>query len=369
MRIALIVNNYPPMVGGIEYHEENLAHGIAALGHDVWVINLAGPVGQRLDGQVRVLSGKGYLSISDIIRVPALGTTRRLAAWLRNNRIDVVSTHTRFFPMSFVGVRAAHQAGIPVIHTEHGSGYVTTKNPVIWLGSRFVDLTFGRSVLRSADKVLGVSENVVDFVRKLSGRRADVFYNAITPPSPEAVREDRPSHLIFIGRMVPGKGWDTFIDAVKILKSEGYDVEAELIGAGTQLELARAKVTEMELSDTIDVVGQVSPAEARRRLAGATLVNPTILSEGFQTTLVESIAEAGRVVTYPVPGAQMLAERGAPVAITQQRSVEELVKELRQLLAAPPTPGEAETVKDLMWPQQSATYCHICSTLKTTLQR
>lgn len=365
MRIALIVNNYPPMVGGVEYHEENLAHGIAAQGHDVWVINLAGPVGERVDGDVHVITRKGYLPISDIIRVPMIGTTKKLARWLNAHRIDVVSTHTRFFPMSFVGVRAARKAGIPVIHTEHGSGFVATKNPVIWLGSRLVDLTFGRYVLRAADQVLGVSESVTSFVRKISGRDAGIFYNAITPPDPDILRSDRPSHLVFIGRMVPGKGWDTFIDAVGILKSEGYDVDAELIGAGAQLDLARAKVAEAGLGDTIDVVGQVSPRQARRHLAGSTLVNPTVLSEGFQTTLVESIAEAGRVVTYPVPGAQMLAERGAPVVITQQRSVEALVARLRQLLAQPPAPGSADTVKDLMWPQQSATYCQICTTLDT----
>lgn len=155
MRIALIVNNYPPMVGGVEYHEENLAHGIAAQGHDVWVINLAGPVGERVDGDVHVITRKGYLSISDIIRVPMIGTTKKLAKWLNAHQIEVVSTHTRFFPMSFVGVRAARKAGIPVIHTEHGSGFVATKNPVIWLGSRLVDLTFGRYVLRAADQVLG----------------------------------------------------------------------------------------------------------------------------------------------------------------------------------------------------------------------
>ncbi|QOR48295.1 glycosyltransferase family 4 protein [Trueperella pecoris] len=360
MRIALIVNNYPPMVGGIEYHEENLAHGIAALGHEVWVINLAGPVGQRHDGEVRVLSGKGYLSISDIIRVPALGTTRRLAAWLRANRIEVVSTHTRFFPMSFVGVRAAHQAGIPVIHTEHGSGFVATKNPVIWLGSRFVDLTFGRSVLRTADKVLGVSENVVDFVRRLSGRRAGVFYNAITPPSPEAVSEDRPRHLVFIGRMVPGKGWDTFIDAVARLRAIGHDVDGELIGGGAELEAARERVRERGLEGVIDVQGQRPPSEVRRCLAGATLVNPTRLSEGFQTTLVESVAEGGRVVTFLVPGAKMLQERAAPVMITPENTLDSLVESLSQMLLDPPPRADGRAVEELTWPHQAKKYCQLC---------
>ena len=57
----------------------------------------------------------------------------------------MVSTHTRFFPMSFVGARAAQKAGIPYIHTEHGSNFVNNSNPIIAIGSRVVDLSLGRS--------------------------------------------------------------------------------------------------------------------------------------------------------------------------------------------------------------------------------
>ena len=220
---------------------------------------------------------------------------------------------------------------------------------MIAAASRVVDVTMGRYVLRHADRVLGVSEQAADFASRLGGVRADVFYNAITPPCsrPEPIA-DRHRHLVFVGRMVPGKGWDTFIEAVARLSAEGVEVTGELLGAGADLEAARALIADRNLADRLCAPGRVSAQEVRSRLAGATLVNPTVLSEGFQTTLLEALAERGRVVTFTVPGAKLLAEQGHPVVITKERNVESLVDSLR---GAPPSPI-ASPASHLLLPEE-----------------
>ena len=214
MRIAFIVNSYPPRLGGLESHIYHLSVSLAQLGHDVYVLTISDKPGHRQEEGVDIRTDRRHFPVADIISFPALGATRAIARFLREHHIDVVSVHTRFFPMSFVGVRSAHQAGIPVIHTEHGSGFVASSSPIIAPASRAVDVTMGRYVLRHADRVLGVSEQAAAFASRLGGVHADVFYNAITPPQPHAEPiEDRYRHLVFVGRMVPGKGWDTFIEA------------------------------------------------------------------------------------------------------------------------------------------------------------
>ncbi|MCF2705928.1 glycosyltransferase family 4 protein [Arcanobacterium haemolyticum] len=361
MRIAIIVNNYPPKVGGVEFHAANLARYLVELGHDVTVLTIASTPGSRTEHGVRVLTDKAHLPLADVITVPSIGARRRITAFLKRNQIDLVSIHTRFFPMSFVGLRAAQKAGVPVIHTEHGSGYVASNSPVISLGSRMVDWTMGRYILRHADRVLGVSEKVTEFVQSLSGVRAAVFYNAITPSKHQGKIADRPSHLVFVGRMVEGKGWDTFIDAIASLRKSGFDVDGELIGGGPFLDRARDLIQTRGLTDVINVLGRVEPNEVRTRLAGATLVNPTILSEGFQTTIVEALAERGRVVTFDVPGAHMLRDKGAPVVVTPEKTTPALVEALRALLHEPPAPARGEIVKPFTWPEQARHYAEICS--------
>lgn len=359
MRIAMIVNSYPPRLGGLEFHIQNLAESLASQGHSVWVVTISTDPGERIDNGVRVITTASHLPIADVISFPGWGARRSITAFLRDNDIDLVSIHTRFFPMSFIGLRAAKRAGIPVIHTEHGSGFVQSKSPIISLGSRIVDLTFGRYVLRHANRVLAVSEQAAAFAHRLSKRPVEVFYNAITPSEPLVEHPDRPTHLVFVGRVVEGKGWDAFLDAIAQLRTRGREVDGELLGGGAQLEEARRRVNELGLGGVVDVPGRVSPGDVRARLSGATLVNPTVLAEGFQTTLLEALFEGGRVVTFSVPGARLLHEQGAPIAICPHRTTESLVETLDAFVADPPPQADPSTMEPWTWPVRAREYAVI----------
>lgn len=367
MRVAFVVNNYPPRVGGVENHVASLARRLAAEGHYVLVFTISDdpelPRRSVVDG-VRVLRGRELVRVGDVLGFPPPGTSRRLRRILRRHRIDVVSVHTRFFPLTWLGIRAAHRMGLPVIHTEHGSDHVASGSALITHASRLVDLTLGRWSLRAADAVLGVSESVLDFVGRLSGREGELFYNAIEPSSTQdSPRTDRPGHLVFVGRIVPGKGWDTFVDTVATLRRTGHAVTAEMLGDGPDMPRLLAAVAEAGLGEDIRVRGRVDSRSVREALRSATLVNPTLLSEGFQTTLLEAIAEGGRVVTYPVPGAPVLAADGAPVVVTAERSGAALLAALEDLLREPPAPAAPAYVDAWTWPARAAQFTDACDRL------
>ena len=363
MRIALVINAYPPRVGGVEFHALNLAQELAELGHKVWVLGLASNSRCRTEKDVTIVTRKSLFSIADVIAVPPFGTTGRITRFLREEKIEVVSIHTRFFPMTFVGLRAAQKIGIPVVHTEHGSDYVATSNPIIWAGSRLVDLTVGRYVLNHADRVLGVSEEVVRFVWKLAGVKADVFYNAVAPSTSNGAYTDRPQHLVFAGRIVAGKGWDVFLESIARLRAEGYAVDGELLGTGTQFAAAMEKMRDLHLENVVRAPGRVSPEEVRKSLRGATLINPSVLSEGFQTTLVETLIEKGRVVTFPVPGAQMLKDLSAPLVICQNRDTNSMIAGIRRMLDSPLPIVDTSIYDALTWPAQARVFSRYCQEL------
>ncbi|WP_075888896.1 glycosyltransferase family 4 protein [Actinomyces provencensis] len=356
MKIAFVVNSYPPRLGGLEQHLENLAHGLAQDGHEVLVLTISEHTGVRSDGKVRVLTGRSNFPIAGVISFPRLGSRRRIARFLSDEHVDVVSTHTRFFPMSFVGLQAAHSVGVPVVHTEHGSGFVASPSPVISLGSRFVDLTLGRYVLSHADTVLAVSDEAAAFASRLGHVPASVFHNAITPATHAGPVRDRPQHLVFVGRLVPGKGWETFLDAVARLHQADSRVDAEILGTGADISRVRERVSELGLTGVVQVRGRVSPPKVREALAGATLLNPTVLSEGFQTTLLEALAERGRVVTYPVPGADLLRKQGQPVSVTSERKESELQSLLQASLRAPLPLAPEALIQQWTWPERVKEY-------------
>ena len=357
MRIAFVVNNYPPRTGGVELHVLALVQELRRLGHEPLVVTLESePSAGERDG-IPVIALREHFRVADILGFPSLGTRARLSRLLRDRGVDVVSVHTRFFPMSYVGYRAAKRSGIPVIHTEHGSGHVESDSAVISLASRFVDLTVGRIVLRGAQAVLGVSEEVCAFVKRLAGVDAELFYNAIhlgqpaDEPAPE--RSDR---LVFVGRLVPGKGWDTFLDVVTARRAAGYRVDAHLVGDGPDMPALLQRLDASGLAGEVTVHGRVSQAEVREILGGATLVNPTVLSEGFQTTLIEAVAERGRVATYPVPGAARLRDQGAPVRIAEDRTAAALVRTLEALEREAPPAAPRALVEEWGWERRAEQY-------------
>ena len=371
MRFAFIVNNYPPRTGGVELHVQALARELIRKGHEVTVVTLGSTPGLRDDAGVAVLTLPERFRVADILGFPLPGTRYRLSGLLRRQEIDIVSVHTRFFPMSFVGWRAARRAKVPVIHTEHGSDHVSSDSFVIRLASKAVDITLGRLVLRGADRVLGVSEAVVAFVRRLAGVNAQVFYNAIAIDPGSAERAPmthtgavtRANHLVFVGRIVPGKGWDVYLDVLSRLKRDGVQVTGEVLGDGVDLAELQRQVGLSDLQNAISVRGRVPQEEVRNALRGATLVNPTILSEGFQTTLLEAIAEDGCVVTYSVPGAATLARAGAPVIISAERTADSLYLALEGMLREPPAPASGSFIESWTWPARAEEYIGIARDL------
>ncbi|MCP2637521.1 glycosyltransferase family 4 protein [Microbacterium sp. HD4P20] len=365
MRIAFIVNNFPPRTGGVELHVQALAHQLAELGHTPIVITLDRERQQGYDGDVRVLSLREHLRVADTLGFPAIGSRRVLTRFLRAERIDVVSVHTRFFPMSFVGLRAARAAGVPVVHTEHGSDHVASDSAVIRIASRLVDETVGRWVLRHADRVLGVSEAVTAFVQRLARVDAQVFYNAIdAPASAPSTHTQDTRRIVFVGRLVPGKGWDAFLDVVAQLRTEGVSISGDVIGDGPEMAAVLARVQTLGLEAIVRVHGRLSQNEVRRLLRGATLVNPTTLSEGFQTTLLEAAAEGARVVTYAVPGADVLRGQGAPIVITERKTLSALSTALKGCTGTGWSPIPAETIVEWTWPARAREFAAICESVR-----
>lgn len=358
LRIAFVVNNYPPRVGGVELHVRNLARRLTAQGHRVLVVTLADAPGRIDEDGIEVVRLPEHLRVADILGFPSFGTTRRLAALLRAERIDVVSVHTRFFPMSWVGLRAARRSGVPVLHTEHGSDHVASPSFVIRVASRVVDFTVGRAVLRGASQVLGVSEDVVSFVRRLSGRDdARVFYNAIDA-APEGLDRTPRVHLVFVGRLVPGKGGEDFVDALALLASDGVAFSAEILGDGARRADLESAVERAGLTDRVVLRGRVSLDEVSRSLAGAVLVNPSTLAEGFQTTILEALEAGGAVVSYDLPGVRTLRDQGFPVELVESKTADALAAAIRHRLE---TPWPVLPMERWLWTARAEEYAGIAA--------
>lgn len=361
--VAFVVNNYPPKVGGIESHVSHLAASLKKLDVDVTVFALDNAVASGMDEGIEVVRYSGTAMIGGVLSVPWPGSGQKLRRDLKRRGITVISTHTRFFPMSFLGVRAGQRLGIPVIHTEHGSDHVRGVSKAIGYVSRVVDRTMGKYIFRHASQVLSISSASRHFVESLAQVQSRVFLNAIDTAAffqvpGEKIRSQVP-RIIFLGRLVDGKGWQTCLAVGEALASEFSGLEVHFIGDGAQRPLLEAASLSSPVRNCIKIHGYLKHQEIKMLLADGLLLNPTILAEGFQTTLLEAVTAGASVVSTPVAAARFLAESGAPVFIVDDHSTQTWIEECRRVLMAPKVEIQAELAKSFDWSTRSREYVQI----------
>lgn len=367
MNIAFVVNNYPPKRGGVEQHVHALGTHLVRQGHRVTVITLDDTPGRSVEDGITVYRLKEYLRVEGIVGFASPAGLYKALRVLKKEKIDVISVHTRFFSMSWWGVVLGRLLNIPVVHTEHGSGFVVSEKAAIRLASQLVDRTLGVLTLRAASKVLGVSQPSCEFIKKLSGAGAEVFYNVSPLPAiaPENVKFQR-KKLVFLARLVEVKGWRAFLETLHILHSEDSEFTGVVLGSGTDLEKARAYARELGIEHAVEFKGFVDLDTVSTELQGATLVNPTVAAEGFQTTIIDAFVSQAAIVTYDVSSARVLEEAGVRLHIVTHRGAPQLAQAIREELAEQAQTYPLTELERWGWRSQAAVYAQILSDLKNS---
>lgn len=359
MHLAFVVNNYLPHVGGVELHVHSLAVALVKRGHRVSVVTLGEAPGLGYEDGIQVLRLRERLRIGDVFAFPPMGTIRRLRRFLQAQGVDIVSVHTRFFPMTWLGLVVGRATNIPVLLTEHGADHVAAESKLISAAARVVDETVGRWSMRHADALLGVSSDVLSFADRLAEVSGVLYYNGIDLPEAPSDTPARPMHLVFVGRLVEGKGWRTYFDAIGRLRAAGFEVTGAVLGGGPDEQLVRDAAPW-----GVQVLGRVAPHTVREQLSGAVLVNPSTLPEGFQLTVLEAVAAGGQVVSYPVPSARALAADGAPVRITDP-NIDSLAAGLVAMINSPAAPYPPERLAEWSWAARAIQFEQIASSVMT----
>lgn len=367
--IAFVVNNYLPSVGGVEFHVAALANQLASLGARVTVFCLDNDTPSELETNPRIVRFKCSPAVGGVLAWPWPGTSRKIRRMLADTSVTAISTHTRFFPMSLIGVRIAKRLGVPGIHTEHGSAAVKGVSPAVALASNLVDGTMGRLVLRGASRVLCISEGAREFVRDLAGVNGEVFHNAIDTAAFTGAGDDSPARrtrLVYVGRIVPGKGWDLALATAEQLASDHPDMELHIVGDGIDRAALAARAGASPLADRVVIHGQQPPARIAELLRGSVFLNPTTLSEGFQTTLLEAVAAGAAVVSTPVGAARYLLEAGADVRLAEASDAGAWADNVRAALDSPAAPPAPELVDSFDWKRRAAEYLAVVNTARNS---
>lgn len=356
--VAIIINSAHPRPGGLESHVHQLSRRLASRGVPVRLFSLHdGPEAMNEDGNVRHLRLPMLIPIGSVFSLPPLGTTKKILRMLVDEDIAAVTSHTRFFPMTFVAWRVSRKLGVPLIHSEHGSDFVRSQNLIMDFCARLVDVSMGAFLLMKADRIVADSKPVANFVYKISQKPAVIMENAIdidwwvSDSDSEKLEKQSASlgnRFVFVGRMVPGKGWDTFLNIVS--EVAGSFDSVDMYGEGPDLEKAKLLAGELNLGKVVNFHGNVGAERLRKALRGGIYINPSQLSEGFQITVLEALAAGAKVVTYPVPSAESILAKNLPIWVSSRRDATQLKNLLLEAVSFNYQAPTSKQLQEWNWP-------------------
>lgn len=122
-----------------------------------------------------------------------------------------------------------------------------------------------------------------------------IIPNGIVPVNVVREQGDLPFHIVAVGRLSPEKGFDRFIESLRILAASREDWRATIFGdGGSCLELTRA-ISDARLEERVKIIRSASHHQI---FSTASLIAVCSRSEVFGMVIVESMSAGVPVVAF-----------------------------------------------------------------------
>ncbi len=335
MRIVQVSPFFDPHAGGVESHVRTLARAFAHEGHDVTVVtsryDRALPAVETRDGY-RIVRAK---TAGVAFKTPLdYGTGRAV----RGIEADVVHLHYPPPLTSFFASRALQDRSVPVCLTYHCDLYLEGAGRVL---TGLYQRTFLPPTLRSVRQVIVHTRSYGSTSAGLRGLPLEIIPSVVDLDwfRPGIVADDLRRELrlegkrvlVFTGRLVPHKGVDVILEALRELPA---DVVLVVIGAGPHMGHLVAEARRQRVSDRVRFCQRVSDDDLPRYLSlGEAFVFPSQNRlEGFGLAAVEAMAMGLPVVVADVPGVREVIDDGREGLLVEPLIADDLAEKVRTVL-------------------------------------
>ncbi|MBM3878481.1 MAG: glycosyltransferase family 4 protein [Verrucomicrobia bacterium] len=356
MRICLVSQEYPPETakGGIGTQTYLKAHGLAAMGHEVYVLSRS-PCGRRTEtqtGRVQVLRLPApadrfpvhtelvdWLSYS----VEVAAAASELAARVKLELIDFPEWGGEAYAFLLNRTRwhrvpvAIHLHG-PLVMFAHALHWPALDSEFYRVGT-FIEST----CLRLADAVYSSSRCSVDWCAKhygLDAERTPVIHTGIDTVhfAPGRGRPSRRPTIAFVGRVARNKGVFDLLAASAALAGEIPGLHLRILGRGEPkvVEELRSEASRLGVEGILELVGYVSREELPEQLTQAhVFAAPSVYEGGPGFVYLEAMACGLPVIACAGSGAAEVIQHGENGLLVAPRDVPALTAALRSLLGDP----------------------------------
>jgi glycosyltransferase involved in cell wall biosynthesis len=332
--VGIVAASYPPHIGGYEHVVSRMAATLSAQGRTVHVYTHV-RLPESSPG-VKFHTISSWTLVGGYLPIPTPRGIFQIFRALRSSRPEILVTNTRFFPVNLVAALFAALLSIPLLHIEHGAGPVRANPPLLKHIANLYDRTLGRLLVGRAAKSCGISPASCQFLLTLGAKNpvgVRVPYDLAPflsqgPSSDNGTGEE----LLFVGRLIDGKGLRDFLMAVELVQEEFPGLRVTIIGSGPdENELRR-------LSSSLACVS-FEGTMRRGRLAewyarSSAVVYPSY-SEGLGLVALEAGAAGVPLIATRSGGPESLLLTPDRAYLVQPGDVEGIANAIRRVLTHP----------------------------------
>jgi glycosyltransferase involved in cell wall biosynthesis len=309
----------------------NMAAGLTEKGVRVSLLELAPG---KSPTWLSAVPGISYSSLGASGKVHYPGAVRRLAQYLKDERVDILHTHLFYSGLLGVLTKRLNRSTQIALMRHHTS-------VVRMLGSR-LHVAADKWMAMNADHVLTVSHAARDYMRDVDGitRKIDVVhlgfdFERVAPDreSRERIRgefgfEEDDIVIGYVAGMLPGKGHLQLIEAYSEILQSLPNARLFLIGRGKLGEIGDA-VGRLGLGRRITFAGWRNDVPACLN-AMDIFIQPS-LSEAFSQVIIEAMGTALPVIATDVGGASEVIESGVNGILIEPDNVPEIAEQAVRL--------------------------------------
>jgi starch synthase len=291
LRILMVSNFFSNHGGGIEMVAGNLAAALSRMGGAVTWAAFSSGLPEGSPATLVPLQGTNIIEKRTGIPYPILSPASVRLLREKVAAADIVHAHDCIYESSRVVVRHARKLGKPGVITQH-IGALPFRGLHHKFLYRIAEAIFTRPMLRSASKVVFISENVRAYYRGCftPERQPETIFNGLESTvfrlDPDRVADRTTLRLpvdariaLFVGRFVEKKG----LERIHALALQNTQVHWVLIGRGP-IDPRAWKLP------NVRVVGQLPQPEIARWLNAADIFTLLSTGEGFPLVVQESLA-------------------------------------------------------------------------------
>jgi glycosyltransferase involved in cell wall biosynthesis len=322
MRVLLLPNSYPPVLGGLQTVAHMLAQHLAHRGHSVRVVTNRYPH-SLLNHEVRdgvpvsrwlllkpdlahLRRGRPELFLASLYYYP--NTNFRLTRLMKAFRPDVVNVHFPDAQISFVlHLRRRFEFRLVVsLHGHDIERFTGEEDMGVWRALHYDGRSLAK-LLRVADVVTACSRHLLEKAIRLEPSvqaKGRAIYNGIDRQRFQD--KSRHSHnrpyLLAVGRLTRVKGFDLLLEAFAQLGTAYRWLDLILVGEGEDRDVLFAQVRRLALEGRVHFFGRGSSEEVVQLLNGCLFVIVPSRMESLGIVALEALAAGKPVLATRVGG-------------------------------------------------------------------